>query len=89
MDNLNRQCLVGQRARLLQDAHNLLRPETMESLFVLWRVTGKLHFREWAWAIFRAFQMHARVESGGYANLDSCLEVGDYKLSFSANFSAS
>ena len=60
---------------LLQDAHNLLRPETMESLFVLWRVTGKPHFQEWAWAIFRAFQLHTRVEGGGYANLDSCLQV--------------
>lgn len=48
----------------------------MESLFVLWRLTGKAHFREWAWTMFRAFQMHARVPNGGYANLDSCLEVG-------------
>jgi hypothetical protein len=24
-----------------KDAHNLLRPETVESLFVLWRVTGE------------------------------------------------
>lgn len=62
---------------LLQDAHNLLRPETMESLFVLWRVTGKAHFREWSWQIFRAFQKHSRVEAGGYANLDSCIEVSN------------
>ena len=47
----------------------------MESLFVMWRVTGKAHYREWAWLIFRAFQQHSRVGSGGYANLDSCLEV--------------
>jgi hypothetical protein len=47
----------------------------MESLFVLWRVTGKPHFREWSWNIFRAFQQHSRVEEGGYANLDSCLLV--------------
>ena len=60
---------------LAQDSHNLLRPETMESLFVLWRVTGKVHFQEWAWAIFRAFQRHTRVPTGGYANLDSCLKV--------------
>lgn len=47
----------------------------MESLFVLWRVTGKIHFREWSWHIFRAFHRHSKVEGGGYANLDSCLEV--------------
>ena len=30
----------------LQDAHNLLRPETLESLFVLWRVTRRRRYRE-------------------------------------------
>ena len=38
---------------LAQDAHNLLRPETVESLFVLWRVTGDAQYREWGWHIFR------------------------------------
>lgn len=28
------------------DAHNLQRPETVESLFVMWRVTGDLVYRE-------------------------------------------
>ena len=37
----------------MQDAHNLLRPETVESLFVLWRVTGDVKYREWGWQIFR------------------------------------
>ena len=36
-----------------QDAHNLLRPETLESLFVLWRVTGDRKYRDWGWHIFR------------------------------------
>jgi len=27
------------------DAHNLLRPETVESLFVLWRLTGDHKYR--------------------------------------------
>lgn len=30
----------------MQDAHNLLRPETLESLFVLWRVTRRQEYRE-------------------------------------------
>lgn len=37
----------------VQDAHNLLRPETLESLFVLWRVTGDAKYREWGWQIYR------------------------------------
>jgi mannosyl-oligosaccharide alpha-1,2-mannosidase len=35
------------------DAHNLQRPETVESLFVLWRVTGDVVYREWGWSIFK------------------------------------
>ena len=34
--------------------HSLLRPETVESLFVLWRTTGNQRYREWGWAIFQA-----------------------------------
>ena len=30
----------------LQDAHNVLRPEALESLFVLWRVTRRRRYRE-------------------------------------------
>lgn len=54
----------------------------MESLFVLWRVTGKALYQEWAWMIFRAFQAHARCSSGGYANLDSVLQVRRWILGF-------
>lgn len=57
------------------DAHNLLRPETVESLFVLWRVTRDEKYREWGWNIFRAFEQHARVAGGGYACVDSVTEV--------------
>ena len=47
---------------LTQAKHNLLRPETVESLFVMWRVTGRLVYREWGWAIFSAFETHCRVQ---------------------------
>ena len=56
------------------DDHCLLRPETVESLFVLWRTTGNATYREWGWAIFEAFEKHARVPSGGYASIHSVLE---------------
>jgi endoplasmic reticulum Man9GlcNAc2 1,2-alpha-mannosidase len=57
------------------DEHSLLRPETVESLFVLYRVTGNSTYQEWAWQIFRALEMHARLPSGGYASLDSVLRI--------------
>lgn len=41
--------------------HNLLRPETVEALFVLWRTTHDDRYRRQGWAIFQAFEMHCRV----------------------------
>ncbi|XP_068635603.1 mannosyl-oligosaccharide 1,2-alpha-mannosidase MNS3-like [Aristolochia californica] len=52
------------------DRHNLLRPETVESLFVLHRITENPKYREWGWQIFQAFERYTKVESGGYTSLD-------------------
>jgi mannosyl-oligosaccharide alpha-1,2-mannosidase len=49
--------------------HNLLRPETVESLFVLFRVTGDQRYRDAGWRIFEAFNAHCRVAGGGYSTL--------------------
>ncbi|KAL4430639.1 hypothetical protein ABPG75_005895 [Micractinium tetrahymenae] len=43
------------------DAHNLLRPESVESFYILWKVTGDPQYKHWAWQVFRAFQKWARV----------------------------
>ena len=52
------------------DAHHcLLRPETVESLFVLHRLTGKQEYADAAWRIFDSLERHARVRGGGYASL--------------------
>ena len=37
-----------------KDPRYLLRPEAIESVFVLWRVTGEEEFREAAWTMFEA-----------------------------------
>jgi hypothetical protein len=65
----------SESARWRQDAHNLLRPEAVESLFVLWRVTGDARYREWGWHMFRAWHRFCRVPTGGFANLESVLTV--------------
>ncbi|XP_008783092.1 mannosyl-oligosaccharide 1,2-alpha-mannosidase MNS3-like isoform X1 [Phoenix dactylifera] len=52
------------------DRHNLLRPETVESLFVLYRITEDPKYREWGWQIFEAFEKYTKVDSGGYTCLD-------------------
>ncbi|KAJ3303226.1 hypothetical protein HDU76_005385 [Blyttiomyces sp. JEL0837] len=52
------------------DGHNLLRPETVESLFVMYRITGERKYREWGWKIFRAFEKWTKVSTGGYTSLN-------------------
>lgn len=43
---------------------NILRPETVESLFYLWRLTGNKTYQDWGWNIFQAFEKNSRMESG-------------------------
>ncbi|KAA0158639.1 hypothetical protein FNF31_05286 [Cafeteria roenbergensis] len=60
----------GTEMRPNHDAsHALLRPETVESLFVLWRVTHDEKYRDAAWKIFGAIERHARIWSGGYSSV--------------------
>ncbi|KAJ3260413.1 hypothetical protein HK103_000555 [Boothiomyces macroporosus] len=51
------------------DTHNLLRPETVESLFILYRVTGKTIYREWGYSIYRSFEKYCKVADGGYSDI--------------------
>ncbi|CAG8705119.1 241_t:CDS:2, partial [Dentiscutata erythropus] len=57
------------------DGHNLLRPETVESLFILWRLTGDIQYRHWGWEIFQAFEKYTKVKEGGYTSLDDVTVV--------------
>ena len=50
-------------------AHNLHRPETVESLFYLWRRTGEQRWRDAGWRIFSALEKYERSPGGGYAGL--------------------
>ncbi|QRV76440.1 glycoside hydrolase family 47 protein [Ceratobasidium sp. AG-Ba] len=51
------------------DARYILRPETVESLFLAHRLTGDPKYRRWGWAIFQAIEKHCKVPSGGYATV--------------------
>ncbi|KAI9062582.1 glycoside hydrolase family 47 protein [Trametes sanguinea] len=48
----------------------LLRPETVESFYILWRTTGDEAWRERGWAVFQAIEREAKTASG-YASLVS------------------
>merc|ERR1712241_1035673 len=51
------------------DRHNLLRPETIESFFYLWRITKDVKYRKWGWEVFNSFSEYARIETGGYSSI--------------------
>lgn len=57
------------------DRHNLLRPETVESLFLLYRITEDSMYREWGWNIFQSFEAHTKVSTGGYSSLHDVTSV--------------
>lgn len=62
---------------------NILRPETVESLFYLWRLTGNKTYQEWGWNIFQAFEKNSRIASG-YVGLKD-VSINSILLNF--NFS--
>jgi endoplasmic reticulum Man9GlcNAc2 1,2-alpha-mannosidase len=44
-------------------------PETIESLFVAYRLTGDDRYREYGWKIFQSIEKYCRLESGGYTSI--------------------
>lgn len=70
-----------------KDKRYILRPEAIESLFVLWRVTGRVEFQEAAWDMFRAVANGTETEYANAAVMDVTraeypLEKEDYMESF-------
>ncbi|ORY88760.1 glycoside hydrolase [Leucosporidium creatinivorum] len=74
-----REWFINSRARAAPntpiDARNILRPETVESLFVAYRITGDPVYRKWGWDIFQAFVKHCRLPEGGFASIYDVDEV--------------
>lgn len=58
------------------DRHNLQRPETVESLFYMWRITKDPIYREWGWTMFEAFMTHTEALDGaGYTSISNVNEI--------------
>jgi len=47
----------------------MLRPETVESLFIAWRLTGDQIYRDHGWKIFQSIEKHCKVGAGGFATI--------------------
>jgi len=58
--------------------HNLLRPETVESIFYMYRITGDKKYQDWGWEIFQAFEKHSKT-SAGYSG---CHDVGQVPVAW-------
>ncbi|GLB43628.1 putative glycosyl hydrolase 47 family protein [Lyophyllum shimeji] len=50
-------------------------PETVESLFLSYRLTGDQLYRDHGWNIFQSIEKHCRLSSGGYATIVNVDEV--------------
>lgn len=48
----------------VNDAHNLLRPEFVESLYYFYALTGNKTYQDMGWEIFQAFEKYTKVKHG-------------------------
>nr|CAA57963.1 alpha 1,2 mannosidase [Drosophila melanogaster] len=55
---------VEARALRSQEKYYILRPETFESYFVLWRLTHEQKYRDWGWEAVLALEKHCRTAHG-------------------------
>ncbi|KAF5025645.1 hypothetical protein F66182_2251 [Fusarium sp. NRRL 66182] len=67
---------LGFRAK---DSSYLLRPETIESIFVLYRITGKEEFRDIAWNMWTSIRAAAETENAFAAVEDVSAEEAKHK----------
>ncbi|KAH7414411.1 glycoside hydrolase [Phaeosphaeria sp. MPI-PUGE-AT-0046c] len=68
-----------------KDPRYILRPEAIESVFILWRITGDVWWRETAWEMFEAVAKATQTEYANAAVLDVTVEHSekeDYMESF-------
>ena len=54
--------------------------ETIESLCIVYRLTGDDRYREHGWKIFQSIEKYCRLESGGYAPILNVDDVNSEKL---------
>ncbi|CAO1377523.1 unnamed protein product [Diamesa serratosioi] len=55
---------VEAKALKSQEKYYILRPETFESYFIMWRLTHDQKYRDWGWDAIQALEQHCRSENG-------------------------
>lgn len=57
------------------DARYVLRPEAIESVFYMYRITGEQRYQDIAWDMFQAIERHTRTELANAAIQDVTLKI--------------
>ncbi|XP_059610000.1 mannosyl-oligosaccharide alpha-1,2-mannosidase IA [Phlebotomus argentipes] len=52
------------KALKTSEKYYILRPETFESYFVMWRLTHQQKYRDWGWEAVQALEKHCRTPNG-------------------------
>lgn len=60
------------------DAHYLLRPETIESLWYMYYFTGNKMYQDWGWKIFQGIEKYTKV-ANGYTTIGNVLNALNLK----------
>ncbi|KAK7574061.1 hypothetical protein V9T40_011252 [Parthenolecanium corni] len=55
---------VEAKAIKTSDKYYILRPETVESYFTLWRLTKDPKYRQWGWDVVEALEKYCKAEAG-------------------------
>ncbi|RDB20921.1 Endoplasmic reticulum mannosyl-oligosaccharide 1,2-alpha-mannosidase [Hypsizygus marmoreus] len=63
----------GRREYSFQKMSYLLRPEAVESFYILWKTTGEEKWRDRGWSVFESIEKHGRTKYGyaSIANVDT------------------
>ncbi|ELU40950.1 glycosyl hydrolase family 47 domain-containing protein [Rhizoctonia solani AG-1 IA] len=69
-EELTRTCMATHETKT-----PMSRPETVESLFLGWRLSGDIKYRKWGWQVFQAIEKYCKVPKGGYSGVESVFEV--------------
>ena len=49
--------------------YNILRPEAVEAICMLYRITNDTTYRDWGWQIFEAFNKYSKVGSSATSSV--------------------
>lgn len=69
---------VEAKALKAQEKYYILRPETFESYFIMWRLTHDQKYREWGWDAVQALEKHCRTPTG-YSGLKNVYHTDPVK----------